>query len=612
MRAVMFRTTGAACSSSARRRPARRRARAPQRLRGQGRVPARLRRARAARLGALQVAFEQLKRRLQAEGLFDAGAQAAAAGAAAAHRRRHVARRRGGARHPAHPHARGIRRARVVDPAGARAGRGRGGRSRARARGDRAACRTWTSSSSAAAADRPKISGPSTTRRWRARSRPVRCRSFPPSATRSTSRSPTSSPTCARRRRRTPPSSSSIAPTTSARASIARSSGCARAMRRARRAAAPAAPTAPTRGCATGRSSVVLRDRDRAGAGAAARRTRSPAGWRARAQRFDGAAPAARAARRASRRRRPAHAARRAPTAGCASCDRRATASRPTSRARELAARLDALSPLAVLGRGYAVCWNEARTSIIRSAGAGAPGDRVRVTLAEGELACRVERATSTRSMTDVHQGLRIGDRRAREDRQAARRRRPGARQVARALRARRRAVALLPRPARRGAASHRAAHRARRAEGRVAPRRRRRRPVAAVPAARSDVTTYLAELRADRRRRRCRARSPTRDRARRSSLEAMRYALLGGGKRLRPCLTLAVADAVGDARGLADRPTRARSRCPPPARSRWSTPTRSCTTTCRRWTTTRCGAAGRRRTSSTATAWRFSPATGC
>ena len=69
---------------------------------------------------------------------------------------------------------------------------------------------------------------------------------------------------------------------------------------------------------------------------------------------------------------------------------RRTTDTR-TARAGELAARLDSLSPLAVLGRGYAVCWNESRTSIIRSAAATAPGDTVRVTLNEGELVCRVE-----------------------------------------------------------------------------------------------------------------------------------------------------------------------------------------------------------------------------
>lgn len=60
------------------------------------------------------------------------------------------------------------------------------------------------------------------------------------------------------------------------------------------------------------------------------------------------------------------------------------------ARSRELAARLDALSPLAVLGRGYAVCWNDARTSIIRSASSVSPGDAVRVTVAEGELRCTV------------------------------------------------------------------------------------------------------------------------------------------------------------------------------------------------------------------------------
>jgi exodeoxyribonuclease VII large subunit len=61
------------------------------------------------------------------------------------------------------------------------------------------------------------------------------------------------------------------------------------------------------------------------------------------------------------------------------------------ARVQALAAQLDAMSPLAVLGRGYAVCWNETRTSIIRSARAVARGDAVRVTLAEGELACRVD-----------------------------------------------------------------------------------------------------------------------------------------------------------------------------------------------------------------------------
>ncbi len=55
-----------------------------------------------------------------------------------------------------------------------------------------------------------------------------------------------------------------------------------------------------------------------------------------------------------------------------------------------LAGRLHSLSPLAVLGRGYAVCWNEDRTAIIRRAADVQPGDGVRVTLAEGEIDCTV------------------------------------------------------------------------------------------------------------------------------------------------------------------------------------------------------------------------------
>ncbi len=64
---------------------------------------------------------------------------------------------------------------------------------------------------------------------------------------------------------------------------------------------------------------------------------------------------------------------------------------RADGRFRALAARLDSLSPLAVLGRGYAVCWDATRTRVIRRAGDVTPGDRVRVTLEEGEIGCEVK-----------------------------------------------------------------------------------------------------------------------------------------------------------------------------------------------------------------------------
>jgi exodeoxyribonuclease VII large subunit len=62
------------------------------------------------------------------------------------------------------------------------------------------------------------------------------------------------------------------------------------------------------------------------------------------------------------------------------------------------AARIDALSPLAVLGRGYAVCWDGAKQTILRDAAAVADGSTVRVTLHRGELACTV----SGRSISDM------------------------------------------------------------------------------------------------------------------------------------------------------------------------------------------------------------------
>ena len=55
-----------------------------------------------------------------------------------------------------------------------------------------------------------------------------------------------------------------------------------------------------------------------------------------------------------------------------------------------VSARLGALSPLGVLGRGYAVAWNADKTRVLRDAASVASGDHVRVTLARGEMHCEV------------------------------------------------------------------------------------------------------------------------------------------------------------------------------------------------------------------------------
>ena len=54
------------------------------------------------------------------------------------------------------------------------------------------------------------------------------------------------------------------------------------------------------------------------------------------------------------------------------------------------AAALDAMSPLAVLGRGYALA-TDARGRVLRSSRGVSEGESVRVRLSEGALRCRVE-----------------------------------------------------------------------------------------------------------------------------------------------------------------------------------------------------------------------------
>ncbi len=75
---------------------------------------------------------------------------------------------------------------------------------------------------------------------------------------------------------------------------------------------------------------------------------------------------------------------RRLETAACG------FAERGRGRSISLSARLHALSPLAVLARGYAICRLEGTGTILKESAAARTGDAVSVLLHRGSLVCAV------------------------------------------------------------------------------------------------------------------------------------------------------------------------------------------------------------------------------
>ena len=68
----------------------------------------------------------------------------------------------------------------------------------------------------------------------------------------------------------------------------------------------------------------------------------------------------------------------------------RATLGRLASRLDALGGRLDALSPLSVLSRGYSLVWREPASTLVRSSAEVEPGDPIRIQLAQGALRATV------------------------------------------------------------------------------------------------------------------------------------------------------------------------------------------------------------------------------
>jgi exodeoxyribonuclease VII large subunit len=70
--------------------------------------------------------------------------------------------------------------------------------------------------------------------------------------------------------------------------------------------------------------------------------------------------------------------------------------SRQRERSGIAAARLEDLSPLGILGRGFAVCYDASGRRIVRSVGELAVGDSMRVRLHDGTAGCRVDSVEGT------------------------------------------------------------------------------------------------------------------------------------------------------------------------------------------------------------------------
>src|SRR5213078_2579004 len=193
-------------------------------------------------------------------------------------------------------------------------------------------------------------------------------------------------------------------------------------------------------------------------------------------------------------------------------------------RLRAALGQLDSLSPLAVLGRGYSLTLTDDRR-IVRSAREVRAGDDVRVLLHEGSLDCRVAR---TREADDRPQVLGLPGA-ARADREPARERQPAARGVAAGVRGGDRARAAVREVSGGGRKAHRGPD-----EGRSG---RARHEAVCLGAGRGsvsgfDLQAYLAERRAlvDAALERA---LPSEHTPPPTIHRAMRYSVMAGGKRL-------------------------------------------------------------------------------